>query len=138
MSSTAMLMDEEIKVTPVTNAVTWFEIPTYKLERARTFYETLLATKLQRYDADPSDVMYVFPAPGRGVAGALVQRRFMLPVDGGTMVYLNVGDLDAVLQRARELGSDMLAPKTEVPGGMGYYACVRDSEGNHVGLHSRA
>jgi hypothetical protein len=37
MSSTAMLMDEEIKVTPVTNAVTWFEIPTYKLERARTF-----------------------------------------------------------------------------------------------------
>jgi hypothetical protein len=35
MSSTAMLMDEEIKVTPVTNAVTWFEIPTYKLERAR-------------------------------------------------------------------------------------------------------
>jgi uncharacterized protein len=23
-----------------------------------------------------------------------------------------------------------------VPGGHGYFACVRDSEGNHIGLHS--
>jgi len=24
-----------------------------------------------------------------------------------------------------------------IPGGYGYYACVMDSEGNHIGLHSR-
>jgi predicted enzyme related to lactoylglutathione lyase len=28
-------------------------------------------------------------------------------------------------------------PKTQIPGGYGYYACVLDSEGNHIGLHSR-
>jgi predicted enzyme related to lactoylglutathione lyase len=139
MSSTTMLMEEEIKAAPVANAITWFEIPTIDLERARTFYETLLATSLRRFDTDPDDVMCLFPAAGGGVTGALVQRRFVRPVDGGTMVYLCVdGQLDAVLQRARELGSDMLAPKTMVPGGGGCYACVRDSEGNHIGLHSRA
>jgi predicted enzyme related to lactoylglutathione lyase len=30
----------------------------------------------------------------------------------------------------------VLVPRTEIPGGFGYFACLQDSEGNHVGLHS--
>jgi predicted enzyme related to lactoylglutathione lyase len=126
--------------TAPTNALLWFEIPTSDLDRAQTFYETLLAVKLMRGAfGDPNDEMCVFPAPGRGVAGALVHRRFQLPADGGTMVYLNVdGQLDAVLERVRTLNTDLLAPKTAIPSGGGFFACVRDSEGNHVGLCSRS
>jgi hypothetical protein len=68
----------------------------------------------------------------------LIQRLQQKPAAGGTMVYLNVdGKLDDTLARAASLDSKVLVPKTQIPGGFGYYACLIDSEGNHVGLHSR-
>jgi predicted enzyme related to lactoylglutathione lyase len=53
------------------------------------------------------------------------------------MVYLNCdGELDSVLSRVPKAGGLVLMPKTPVPGGHGHFACLRDSEGNHIGLHS--
>jgi hypothetical protein len=53
------------------------------------------------------------------------------------MVYLNCnGILDQALSRVSAAGGLVLLPKTEIPGGHGYMACLRDTEGNHVGLHS--
>jgi predicted enzyme related to lactoylglutathione lyase len=79
----------------------------------------------------------MFPSAEGGIGGCLVQRAQHKPADSGTLVYLNVdGKLDATLKRAEKLGTEVLVPRTEVPGGFGYYACVRDSEGNHIGLHS--
>jgi predicted enzyme related to lactoylglutathione lyase len=67
----------------------------------------------------------------------LVKRSFRRPGRGGALVYLNCdGILDAVLARVRQAGGLILMPKTPVPGGHGYFACLRDSEGNHIGLHS--
>jgi len=118
------------------NAVTWFEIPTADIDRATKFYETLLAAKMLPF---PGDEPYViFPAGESAVSGALIQRLHQKPGAGGTMVYLNVdGKLDDTLKRAESLGSKVIVPKTEVPGAATFYACLIDSEGNHVGLHSR-
>ena len=118
------------------NAVTWFEIPTADIDRATKFYETLLAANMIPY---PGDEPYaIFPAGESAVSGALVQRLQQKPGAGGTMVYLNVdGKLDDALARAESLGSKIIVPKTRVPGAGTYYACLIDSEGNHVGLHSR-
>ena len=44
--------------------------------------------------------------------------------------------LDEVIARVSDAGGLVLMPKTEIPGGYGYFACLRDTEGNHVGLHS--
>ena len=79
----------------------------------------------------------MFPAQQGGVAGSLVRRPKHDPSSNGAMVYLNVdGKLDEVLSRAQVEGA-VLMPRTQIPGGYGFYACVQDSEGNHVGLHSR-
>ncbi len=118
------------------NAITWFEIPTTDIHRAIHFYETLLADKLHEHPGD--EPCFIFPADPSSVSGALVHRPNHKPATDGTMVYLNVdGRLDEVLARAHALQNTVLLPKTQIPGGYGFYACVLDSEGNHIGLHSR-
>jgi predicted enzyme related to lactoylglutathione lyase len=118
------------------NAVTWFEIPTADIDRATKFYETLLAANMIPFPGD--EPCQMFPSGEGAVGGCLIQRLQQKPGAGGTMVFLNVdGKIDDTLGRAETLGSKVIVPKTQVPGGYGYYACLIDSEGNHVGLHSR-
>jgi len=79
----------------------------------------------------------LFPSSVKGVGGALVQRDFQRPSDCGTLVYLNCDrGLDAALDRLKASGlGGLVLGKTEVPGGHGWIACIRDTEGNHVALH---
>jgi hypothetical protein len=116
----------------------WFEIPCADLERAQRFYETILGCTLKKDDfGDTNDLMCVFPAEQGGVAGALVKRAFQRPGRAGTMVYLNCnGMLDDVIGRVSGAGGLMVMPRTAIPGGYGAFACLKDSEGNHVGLHT--
>ncbi|WP_035347200.1 VOC family protein [Edaphobacter aggregans] len=117
------------------NAINWFEIPCEDLDRAATFYETLLGAPMTRETTETP--MVFFSSERTGTSGTLVKRPFQKPGRGGTMVYLNCdGELDAVLSRVPEAGGLVLMPKTPVPGGHGHFACLRDSEGNHIGLHS--
>jgi predicted enzyme related to lactoylglutathione lyase len=116
------------------NAINWFEIPCEDLDRATNFYETLLGSPMLRERETP---MAFFSSEMTGTGGTLVKRPFQKPGRAGTMVYLNCdGQLDAVLSRVPKAGGLVLMPKTPVPGGQGHFACLRDSEGNHIGLHS--
>ncbi len=118
------------------NAVTWFEIPTTDFERATQFYESVLDIKLRAFPGpEPCNM---FPSEDGGVGGCIVHREHQKPAADGALVYLNAdGKLDASLKRAEKLGASILVPRTAIPGGFGYYACLQDSEGNHVGLHSK-
>jgi predicted enzyme related to lactoylglutathione lyase len=52
-------------------------------------------------------------------------------------VYLTATpNLDAVLARVEAAGGSVVIGKTALPGEMGAYAHVRDTEGNTVGLHA--
>jgi predicted enzyme related to lactoylglutathione lyase len=120
------------------SAAAWFEIPCADLERAQRFYEAILGCTMKTDDfGDADDRMCIFPAESGGVAGALVKRSFQRPGRAGTMVYLNCdGMLDDVIGRVSKAGGLMVMPRTPVPGGFGAFACLKDSEGNHVGLHA--
>ena len=118
------------------NAVTWFEISTVEFDRATVFYESILATKLRPY-AGP-EPCNMFPVGEGGVGGCLVHRPEQKPANEGTLIYLNVdGKLDEVLARAPQYGGKVLVPRTAIGGALGFYAVLLDTEGNHIGLHSR-
>ena len=118
------------------NAITWFEVPTTDMPRARAFYEKLLNATLREFPGP--DPCFMFPVGEGGVGGCIVQRPQQKPSADGTLVYLNVdGKIDAVLERAPSLGSKVIVPRTTLPGSLGSYACLIDSEGNHIGLPSR-
>jgi len=116
--------------------VVWFEIPAADLDRACRFYETVLATSLNRGQFGP-ETLAVFPYQKPAVSGCLSLSPDHRPAANGTVVYLNADpDLDAALARVSPAGGKVIVPKTALPPGMGHYARIEDTEGNLVGLHT--
>ncbi len=117
----------------------WFEIPAHDLERAVRFYEQLLAARLTRESmVTRQGQMAVFPHEKPAPTGAVVKGEGFVPGATGTVVYLNLDDIRPALARVEQAGGAVLLPRTELPGGMGVFAQIRDSEGNRVGLYSMA
>lgn len=121
------------------HAINWFEIPVRDMQRAQTFYEKLLGAPLRREEMG-QETMALFPADEAGVGGCLVAGANVTPpAASGSLVYLNAApSLDAVLSRVEAAGGRIATPKTQLPGDMGVFAHITDTEGNRVGLHALA
>ena len=120
--------------------ITWFEIPVRKLDRAQTFYETVLATPLRREAMGPEITLAIF-GEANGAVGGCLQSGAGTPEPSlnGTLVYLNAAPaLDPVLARVVAAGGRISTPKVQLPDGMGFFAHIVDTEGNRVGLHALA
>jgi uncharacterized protein len=118
----------------MTNPVSHFEIPVTDLDRAVRFYEVVLGTTLEKRTIDGYDMAFFPRADGRpGASGALATGDVYVPTKSGAIVYFDVPDIDAALDRARQLGSHVLYGKKDI-GEAGYVAEVEDSEGNRLAL----
>jgi predicted enzyme related to lactoylglutathione lyase len=72
----------------------------------------------------------------KGVGGCLMSVDYMKPTDNGNVLYLSVDGIDAALHRAQQAGGRIALGKTPLPGDLGHFAHIIDSEGNRVGLHA--
>jgi len=116
----------------------WVEIPVNDLERALAFYRAV-------FQLDPVEInddgvrrtATLFRGTAEGRAGvSLNQTRNFPPSSQGTLVYYDIGtDLAAHLERVTAAGGTVVEPKTAM-GEAGYYALVRDTEGNTLALYS--
>lgn len=118
----------------MTQPLSWFEIPALDFARARSFYEKLFGVELTEGAAGPN-IMGVFPYNREKASGGCVMKGpFLTPSFDGVIVYLNAGDcLDEALDKIQPLGGEVVFPKTAVPG-IGFFAHIKDTEGNRVGL----
>lgn len=121
------------------HAINWFEIPVRDIRRARAFYESILDKPLHQ-EVMGQQTLAVFPYDDAGVGGCLLAgNEALTPANTGTLVYLNAKpSLDAVLARVEAAGGRIALPRVELPGDMGCFAHVIDTEGNRVGLHALA
>jgi uncharacterized protein len=121
------------------SALSWFEIPALDLERAQAFYEALLGAPMRRENIGPN-TLAVFAYGETGVGGCvMVGPQVPAPRIDGSLIFLNAGpSLDAVLARVHVVGGRITTPKVTLPGDMGVFAHITDSEGNRVGLHALA
>jgi len=118
------------------NRVVWFEIPASDLARATKFYETILATSLKA-ETFGAHELRVFAHDEDAASGCLMKGPGFEPGNGGVVAYLNADpSLDAVLARVERAGGRIAVPRTDLPGDMGSFAHIIDSEGNRVGLHA--
>jgi uncharacterized protein len=119
------------------NAISWFEIPVADMDRAQTFYETVLARKLRREDFG-GGTLAVFPYDDPATGGCLqAGANGPAAAGSGIRIYLDcMPSIDAVLARIEAAGGQIVAPKSALPPGMGFIAHLRDTEGNEVGLHA--
>jgi uncharacterized protein len=120
----------------MTNAASWFEIPTLDFQRAIDFYNAAFGFELVGADVEPIKIA-AFPAES-GVGGALVYHPNYIPSFNGTTVYLTVkADIADILVKIEELGGTVVVPKMPFPVSPGgFLAQFTDSEGNRVGLMS--
>lgn len=121
------------------NALNWFEIPVSNFDRAKKFYETIFNYQMPENTMGPARMgflLYDFPA-GK-VGGAIVYNpEFYTPSDNGSLIYLNCQpDLQIVLDKVEEAGGNTLMQKTPVAPELGFWALIKDTEGNRVALHS--
>lgn len=126
------------------NPVVHFEIYVQNMERAKGFYESVLAIKLEKFPAPTAEMnreMWFFPMDKEtgmntyGAGGMLVKMEGVPSGCGGTLVYFACEDCAIGAARAAENGGSIVKEKTSI-GEHGFFALVHDTEGNMIGLHS--
>lgn len=113
--------------------IQWFELPTENLERAKSFYESILGIEMQIMDFGDFRMALFSDEPG---SGALVHHKaFYYPSEKGALMYLHVGDeMDAVLEKVAPNGGTIVVPKRLISEERGHMAVLQDTEGNRVGV----
>ena len=113
----------------------WVEIPVTELPRAVRFYEATLGGELRVAKFFECE-MAILPYARAGVGGALVKAAHLRPAHVCLKVGTGEATLDAALCRACEAGGAVLTPKSPSPDG--WFALIRDSEGNAIALQASA
>lgn len=105
-----------------------FTVP--NLQQAKDFYGPLFQWQFMPFQEKE---WYFFRAPSTP-CGCVIEGA--PHTDDKTTLYVNVSDINSTLSQAAKLGAKMTQPKTEIPGGHGYFAKFRAPEGNVIGLYS--
>lgn len=119
------------------NLIAHVEIPVIDLERAMRFYNAVFGVNFGEVVVIHDNKMAYFPfEEGKdGASGALAQGDVYAPTRDGAIIYLSVGNIDEVLARAVEQGSEILFAKTPVTENA-FVAEITDSEGNRIAVQS--
>ena len=120
------------------NVINWFEIPVTDFNRAKQFYETIFRIEMPVRDMGGAKMGFFHFDPGSGVVGgAICEGEGYLASHRGPKIYFNGNpDLDEILSRVSDAGGEVLVRKELITPEVGYMAVFRDTEGNHLYLHS--
>ena len=119
--------------------IKWFEIPVNDFKRAKQFYETVFEIEMEERELGDA-VMGFFPYDqSKGtIGGAICKGPGYLVCHKGPKLYLNGDpDLTPVINRVPDAGGEILVPKSLITPEVGYMAVFKDTEGNHIYLHSQ-
>lgn len=120
------------------NAIGWFDIYVADMNRAVSFYETVLQQKLEPIgDPTGETQMMSFPTDMGvyGAGGALVKSTYASPGVGGTLVYFSVEDCAQEESRVVAASGKVVRPKFSI-GEFGWVTLCEDTEGNMFGFSS--
>lgn len=121
----------------MSNIIHWVEIPTVKIERAATFYATLLDIEMNIMEAMGMKTAFFPHTSTSQSGGCLMEGPMYQPSAQGIIIYLNAGDdLQTGLDKVKVAGGSIVLPKTAI-GENGFMAHILDTEGNKIGLYSK-
>lgn len=113
--------------------INYVEIPVTDLARAAAFAETVFGWRVRRDDSP----YWGFATGDDTDAGAFEKVDTVPRQEGGPLPYVLVDDLDKALAQVPEAGGSVDLGRTAIPGESGWYAHVRDPDGNRLGLWAR-
>ena len=117
-----------------------FELPAEDVERASAFYRDAFGWNVNTIAEMNYTILATGPTDDEGrptetgtINGGMFKREGDFASVSGPIVTLVVDDLDAALERVKELGGGTVMEKMKV-GEMGFAAYFSDTEGNTMGL----
>ena len=114
--------------------VAWFDLTTSNLAQSKNFYGKLFGWTFEAVQG--TDQAAEIVAGGAGIGTLRTADGKITPFNG--VVYIQVGDLEASCQKAKELGGTIPPGfPINLPEGRGAIALVQDPAGHPVGLYSR-
>jgi len=124
-------------VSPGPAGVIWFEIRVRDLDAAEAFYGPLLGWTFRPFEEYEAASYHIISTPSGTLGGALV--RSEIPDDRatpnlGATLYAEVDDLEVAVRQASELGGEVVSQRRAIGTVDGWFAVVRDPDGNPVGL----
>ena len=116
------------------HTITHIEIPAPDLDKAALFYTALFDWHIEIVTPEH----YAFFRIGNtGSGGGLDASLMPAPDKIGPQLVIDVENIDEMLKKIEDNGGKLHHPKTEIPGGHGFYAVFADPNGNFLQLHSR-
>jgi len=110
------------------NSIVHWELMVADTEKTKRFYSAIFD-----WTFTPAGPEYTMIAPGGPPDGGLLRRPPGVEMSA-LNVYFQVADIDATLRRAVEAGARVVVPRTEIPGGIGWFAMFLDPENIAVGV----
>jgi predicted enzyme related to lactoylglutathione lyase len=109
------------------NNICHWELQTSNPDKAKKFYESLFGWKLTHEKEMNYVLVDTIEQPGGGL-------NIVNKVEpSGAILYVQVEDIEATLNKATQLGGKVITPKSAIPN-IGFFGIFNDSEGNKVGL----
>jgi predicted enzyme related to lactoylglutathione lyase len=114
-------------------AVSWVELMTTDVEAAKGFYGDLFGWELEQ--APMEGVDYTLVKVGDRHIGGMMAMPEDMPQGGPPRwgIYVTVDDTDATVQKATELGGQVLVPPTDIPN-VGRFAVIQDPQGAAISV----
>lgn len=109
----------------------WHELMTSDVNKAKTFYNSLLGWTTQEHDM--GEMTYVMFKHGETDIGGMMQ----IPADKAGecpphwMNYISVENVDTIEKKAKELGAKIVVPVTPVSD-FGRFIIIADPTGAHI------
>lgn len=108
-----------------------FEINADDPLRAKGFYEKVFNWKIEKWEGP---IEYWLITAGEedeeGINGGLQKRENK---DDHIFNYVGVESVDETIKKIKDSGGEIIKPKNPIPG-VGYYAFIKDTEGNRLGI----
>ena len=109
--------------------ITHIEFPADDPERAKRFYTAVAGWQFEETEGFSGYYMF---RTGEASGGAVAKRGEMAPQQ--LRIYITVDSLEEACAAAEANGGTVVEQPSDIGGGMGRFAVVRDTEGSEVGL----
>jgi hypothetical protein len=118
------------------NPIGWFEIHVKDFDKARDFYGKLFSWEFNLSQGSKSQYWNIFTAEG-SIGGGFMKKSKPEHEGQAVLIYVEVEDIEATLNKAAELGGKTQTPKTLINEKAGYFALFYDNDNNLIGLWSK-
>ena len=108
------------------------EIPSKDFEKAKKFYGDVFSWKFEEI----KEMNYLtFKAP-EGISGGFTGES-EINSKPGILLYIEIENMEGTIKKAEETGGATVVGKTQISPDFGYFAHIKDLEGNVIGLWSK-